>query len=123
MTSPTFEQIQDAVREYARDYIRAQRARHRSYADIAKQLDVTHVWVMALEKGEATGKKGAGGKVEHRLAELLHGGSVDSLRKAALAVASGGRVVVEVAGEPVEFSRVGPPSSTGLSKPRRKRSR
>lgn len=120
----TFEEIQDAVREYARDYIRAQRARNRSYADIANQLGVTHVWVMALEKETgASGKKGAGGKLEHRLAELLHGGSIDSLRKAALAVASGGRVVVEVSGEPVELTRVGPPSSTGLSKPRRKRSR
>lgn len=118
-----FDQIQDAVREYARDYIRAQRARKRSYKDIGDQLGVTHVWVMALEKGEVTGKKGAGGKVEHRLAELLHGGSIDSLRKAALAVASGGRVVVEVDGEPVELTRVGPPSSTGVSKPRRKRSR
>jgi hypothetical protein len=115
-----FETIQNAVREYARDYIRAQRARKRSYAEIAAQLDVTHVWVMQLEKGEATGKRGAGGKVEHRLAELLHGGSIDSLRKAALAVASGCAVTVEVEGEALELARVGQPLTGGT---RRKRAR
>lgn len=121
---PTFEQIQAAVRDYCRDYIRAQRERGRSYAEIARQLDVTHVWILQLDKGElpdgkpggkGTGARAAGGKIEHQLAQVLHGGSIDELRRAALNVALGGLVVLEDSGQPVEVTRTEPA--------RRKRSR
>jgi ribosome-binding protein aMBF1 (putative translation factor) len=101
----SFDEIQRAVLEYARDYIRAQKSRGRSLRDIAAQLDVTHVWVKAIESDDAKGSKTAGSKVEHRLAEILHGGSIDALRRAALTVASGGTVVVESGGEKVELTR------------------
>lgn len=119
MPSPTFETIQAAVREYCRDFIRAQRGRGRSYTEIAKQLGVTHGWIIALEKGEASGTRGAGGKIEHQLAQLLHGGSVDNLRIAALNVRLGGLVVVEDNGLPVDITRPEPPNP----RPRGPRSR
>lgn len=118
---PSFEAIQAAVQDYCRDYVRAQRERGRSFNEIAKQLGVTHVWVIQLDKGAAAGGKSAGGKVEHQLAQLLHGGSIDQLRRAALNVKSGGLVVIEDSGQAVEISRPEPPPTP---RPRtRKRSR
>lgn len=113
-----FEEIQAAVLEYARDYIRSQKARGRSLRQIAEQLGVTHVWVKEIESGTSAGSKTAGGKVEHRLAEILHGGSVDALRRAAMTVASGGTVIAESDGKALELSRPTrtPPSASKIKR-------
>lgn len=120
MPALSFEQIQRAVRDYCRDYIRAQRERGRSYHEIARRLEVSHVWILRLAKGEENGSRGAGGKIEHQLAQVLHGGSIDELRRAALNVQLGGLVILEDDGRPVE---VRPPEAPVTTRPRRKRSR
>jgi hypothetical protein len=99
-----FEQVRSAVSDYVRDYIRALRRRKISYAKIGERLGVSHVWVMQLDKPEEYGRRTVGAEVEHRLADLLHGGSIDALRRAALHLGAGGNVVVEESGEPLEVS-------------------
>ncbi len=122
---PGYEKIQAAVTEYVRDYIRAQRRRNASYKAIGEALGVSHVWAMQLDQPEKYGTRTVGPELELRMADLLHGGSVDALRKAALTVASGGAVVVERPGEhPLELTRAAvPPSVPPAASPQRRRSR
>jgi hypothetical protein len=95
--------VRTAVTEYARDYIAALKRRGESYAEIGKRLRCSHVWVMQLAQPEKYGDRNAGADVEHRLAELLHGGSIDALRRAALHLAAGGTVTNEDEGGVIEI--------------------
>ena len=116
-----FARISAAVTEYVRDYIRALRRRKLSYQKIGQRLQISHVWVMQLDKPQQYGKRNAGPELEYRLAELLHGGSIDALRKAALHLASGGNVVVEHDGMPLELSPSEPNSRTAARRPAKAR--
>lgn len=122
---PVYEQIQTAVTEYVRDYIRAQRRRQMSYKAIGDALGVSHVWAMQLDQPEKYGPRTVGPELELRVADLLHGGSVDALRRAALTVASGGAVVVERPGEhPLELTRASePPVPPAAATPKGRTSR
>lgn len=102
--------VQGAVTEYVRDYISALKRRGESYEKIGERLGCSHVWVMHLAQPEKYGKRMVGADLEHKLAELLHGGSVDALRRAALHLANGGTVTNEDEGGVLE---IGPrPAST-----------
>jgi len=90
-----FAEVQAEVTEYIRDYIRALRRRKMSYEKIADRLQCSHVWVMQLDQPEKYGSRTAGPELEHRVADLLHGGSIDALRRAAKHFSLGGNVVVE----------------------------
>lgn len=82
------------------------------------------MWVLHLDQPEKYGVRVVGPELEMRLAEILHGGSIDSLRKAALHVASGGTVVVEgPVGEALELSRGSKPPSAPSQGSVRKRSK
>lgn len=87
--------VQLAVTEYARDYITSLIRRGLTYQKIGERLGCSHVWVMHLSNPGKYGQRLAGPDLEHNLAQLLHGGSVDALRRAALHLASGGAVVNE----------------------------
>lgn len=94
-----------AVTEYMRDFIRAQLRRKRKPAEIAKQLGITRTYVIQLSEPEKYGAaRLIGPEPEFRLAGLLHGGSIDALRKAALHVAAGGITIVEDSGQAVEIA-------------------
>lgn len=76
--------IQDAVTEYVRDWILGCKRRDMSYRAIAERLEVTHAWVIQIAQPEKYGHRSAGPELELALARILHDGSIDSLRKAAL---------------------------------------
>lgn len=116
-----FEQVRDDVSDYVRDYIRALRRRKISYPKIAERLGVSHVWVMQLDHPEKYGRRHVGAEVEHKLAEILHGGSIDALRRAAQHLSAGGNVVVEESGEPLEIAPADDRPSTAPTAPAKAR--
>lgn len=104
-----------AVTEYTRNYIRERRRAKWTFERIATELGVSPAYVQHINSPDKHPKLRVGLDMEHTLAELLHGGSVDSLRKAAQHIYGGGRVIVEVDGQPAEITtaeRSGSPSST-----------
>lgn len=116
-----FERVREAVSDYARDYIRALRHRGNSFERIGDELQVSHVYVQQLLKTEKYGRRKVGPKLEQRLADLLHGGSVEALRRAALHLASGVIVIVEKSGKPLDLSPDKPrelPAPSPSDKPR-----
>jgi hypothetical protein len=94
-TVSDFNEVRSAVTEYVRAYIRALVRRGMSYAAIGKELGCTHAYVSQLDNPDKYPNSRIGPEVEHRLAELLHGGSVDGLRRAALLMQGGVPVVAK----------------------------
>jgi hypothetical protein len=97
--------VHDAVTEYIRDYIASLKRRNHSYHQIAERLGCSHVWVIHLDQPTKYGRRRAGADIEHKVAELLHGGSVDALRRAALSLTGGATVVNEDESGPFELRR------------------
>ena len=96
--------------EYVRDYIAALRRRDMSYRAIAEHLDCTPAWVQYLDKPEDYGEKTVGPELEQRVADILHGGSIDALRR--VAVNFGQELVQPPAPElPAKVETVPPPKS------------
>jgi hypothetical protein len=113
--------VQDAVTEYVRDYVAALRRRGESYERIGERLGCSHVWIMHLSQPEKYGKRRVGADIEHKLAELLHGGSVDALRRAALSLSEGGTVTNEHEGSSLELGPRAGDAPGDSSAPRRRR--
>jgi hypothetical protein len=90
-----FEDVRTALTEYVRAYIRALLARKYNYTEIGKALNCSHAYVSQLHTPEKYPNAKIGHEVEHRLAEVLHGGSIDALRKAAELVHMGGVVIAQ----------------------------
>lgn len=84
--------MQLAVTEYARDYIASLMRRGWTLQRIGDRLGCSHVWVLHLSQPDKYGTRLVGADLEHRLAHLLHGGSIDALRRAALHLASGAMI-------------------------------
>jgi hypothetical protein len=94
MQSPgDFAKIRVAVTEYVRDYIRNLVRRDWSYQQIADTLLCSRSYVSQLDAPDKYPNAKVGDEVEYRVAELLHGGSVDALRRAALFMQAGGAVL------------------------------
>ena len=89
--------VRSAVTDYARAFVAARRnaTPKVSYAKIAAELDCSDTWVKYLANPKKYGERYVGPEIEHKLAELLHGGSIDGLRRAALHRSQGGGVLVE----------------------------
>jgi len=100
-----FEEVRAALTEYARAYIGALVARDYNFTAIGKALECSHAYVSQLSSPEKYPNAYIGHKVEHRLAELLHGGSIDALRKSAELMHMGGVVVAhdKTTGETIAF--------------------
>jgi len=98
-----YDSVQSAVTEYVRDYISALIRRDMSYREIAERLHCSHVWVMSIHQPETYGPKKVGADLEHRVAELVHGGSIDRLRDAALHYANGVAVANQDKSGPIEL--------------------
>jgi transcriptional regulator with XRE-family HTH domain len=70
--------VSQAVIAYAVEYIEKCHSNGEPYADIARRLGVTPPHISNLRNG-----RGAGLKLENGLADVVFGGSVDKLRRAA----------------------------------------
>lgn len=116
------DEIQSAVTDYVRCFIEALRSKKLSYEAIGQRLGVTKAQVQYIHKPEKYGVRSVGPKLELNAALLMHGGSIDALRAAALAWTKGVRTLVpdgdggvlELVREPVSPSSA-PPAANGLS--------
>jgi hypothetical protein len=100
-----FAKTQAAVTEYIRDYILALRRRGSTWQEIGEHLGTSHVWPQQICNPAKYGERIPGPEIEARLAHLLHGDSIDALRRAALHVQAGGKQIVEVVGEALTVER------------------
>lgn len=80
--------VQSAVTEYVRAFIRSKRepvgdGPPLPWTKIGELLGVSHVWPQQLNNPEKYGVRHVGPEVELRVARILHGGSIDALRRAA----------------------------------------
>ena len=103
---PNYADIEVAVADYVRAYVRALREHGTSWQAIGRVLGTSHVWPQQILNTEKYGKRNPGPEIEHRVAQILHGGSVDALRRAAVNLAAGGGVIVQdTEGVPLELAR------------------
>lgn len=110
-----FRETQIAVGLYVGNWIREQNGRGVSYRAIGERVGRTHAWALGLAKPKYQQVLDAG--TEYRVAEVLHNGSVEGLRAAALAYVRARRPAPSA--RPV--SSVPPPESGDLpKKPTRK---
>jgi hypothetical protein len=70
--------VTEAVAAYAIEYIEKCHSKGETYADIAKRLDISAPHLTNVRQ-----RGGMGMKLENTLAQVLFGGSVDKLRRAA----------------------------------------
>jgi len=106
------EEIQSAVTDYVRAYIDALKSKKLTYETIGQRLGVTKAQVQYVHKPEKYGVRTVGPKMELNAATLLHGGSIDGLRSAALAWSKGVKILVpDGEGGVLELVRTVSPSS------------
>jgi len=85
------------VTEYVRDYLLAAQRRGETIRAIAKRLGISHPRVAQLSNPASYPNTEVSIDLEQAVADVLHGGSIDALRRAARSFAgdSGALVLVE----------------------------
>lgn len=109
--------------EYVRDYIQACRRRGETWERIGVRLGVSHVWALQLSDPKKYGDRDAGGDVEDALAGILHAGSVDALRRAALSFSAEHGRRVDVIVEPAESAPADEPKQLPPARQRKQKAR
>lgn len=111
-----YDLISEAVTRYARNYVRARREMGVTWNQIAFELQCSRPYVQQIADVDAHPAIRIGPQVELGLAERIHGGSVDALRRAALAVYGGAEAfAAEVDGSVLRLTNGAQPDATAPS--------